>query len=63
MKTFHKIFHSVLVFPPSCKRYVGPHNILCLQEVFVEGGCTEDGKEFPTEGNVHGIFLIEGSLK
>ena len=40
-------------FPLFCDYYYGPHEVGCLQNVWTEAGCGEDGKLHPDTYNVN----------
>ena len=47
----------LLVFPPGCHNFVGPHSLPCLTHVFENAGCSESGDGNPS--NIRGTVDFE----
>ena len=37
-----------LVFPPLCDKFLGPHELACLESIWRDAGCLDSGQSSPS---------------
>lgn len=39
----------VIEYPPHCAKYYGPNSLKCLETIWIDAHCIEEGNAYPTK--------------